>query len=255
MSKKEQKITPEKLYETAAEKFYKVSDFGKDTKNTDKRWIRVGMFPKGFTVEIQWNFFDGEKLISEEPFDKAEPFHDGISVVIRNRKYNVLRDDGTLVFKDWYHYVAAHPEGGYTVEVAEDKYGLQRKEAFADADGNIVSEWFSQVIPMLHGSLYNVSRSTGPGVLDRIQAVYDAEKREVVSDWYDDLCIFMGKTKYARIRKGALYNLLGEDMNPIFGMWSKKPVVVDESGRCQLFDQAGGAFNGDIRTRQVTPVA
>lgn len=254
MANKKSNMTPDELLELACEKFYKVYDFDKNTKASDKKWIRVGVFPGGFTAEIRWNFFDGERLISDEPFDKAEPFHDGTSVVTRNKKYNVLRDNGTLVFKEWYHHISDTPNGKYIVEVVEDEYGLKRKEAFADADGNIISDWYQNILPMLHGHLYNVSKSTGPGVLDRIQAVFDSDRMEIVSEWYDDVCLFMGKTKYCRIRKGNLYNVIGEDCKPMFGLWSSKPIVVDEKGNCQLFDQAGGAFNASLVTRQVTEI-
>lgn len=240
------KLTPTQLYELAKEKYYKVYDFDKDVKATDKKWIRVGTLPD-VKKEITWNFFDGERLISETDFDKAENFEDGISVVVKDRKYNALRDNGAFVFPEWYDYVY-RIDGGYIVEEKEDEYGLNRKEAFADKDGNIVSEWFSQTIPMLHKNLYNVSKKTGPGVLERVQAVYDFTRREIISDWYDDLCIFMGKVKFARIRKGSAYNLIGENGKLIFDVWSKKPFTVSENGTTQVFSEDGKCYNADVKT-------
>ena len=249
------KLTPKELYELAKEMYYKVYDFDKDTKETDKKWIRVGLVPDP-RKEITWNFFNGERLISETNFDKAEDFCSGISIVVKDKKYNVLRDDGTLVFDKWWNYVSATPErDGYVVEEFNDNYGLDRKEAFANANGEIVSEWFSQIMPMLHDSLYCVSKKTGKGVLERVQAVYDLSKNKIVTEWYDDLCIFIGKVKFARIRKGEMYNLIGVDCKPVFEIWSKKPFVVESNGMTQIFSADGKCYNGDIRTGKLELVA
>lgn len=246
------KLTPEQLYELAKDKYYKVYDFDKSTKAADKKWIRVGVLPD-VNKEINWNFFDGERLISEINFNTAEDFENGISIVVKDSKYNALKDNGGFVFSEWYDYVY-RIEGGYIVEVKKDEFGLNREEAFADTEGNIVSEWFSQIIPMLHNNLYNVSRKTGQGVLERVQAVYDFTKREIISDWYDDLCIYTGKVKFARIRQGKLYNLISEDGKPIFKIWSKKPFNVEENGKTQVFAEDGKCYNADVKTGKLEMV-
>lgn len=248
------KLTPQELYELAKEKYFKVYDFDSHTKAADKEWIRVGLIPDP-NQEIQWNFFNGERLLTEEPFDKAEDFENGVSVVIRGHKYNVLKMDGTLLFPEWYDYVCrTGPNTGYIVERKLDEYGLNRESAFADNSGTLLSEFFSNILPMLHNELYCVQKKTGKGVLERICAVYDFATRQLISEWYDDVSLYMGKVKWARVKQNGKYNLLGADGKPIFGLWSSKPITVDEKGKCQLFDSAGGGYNGDISTGQVTEI-
>ena len=239
--------TSSELYELAKEKFYKVYDFDESTKPSDRNWIRVGII-EDVHKPIKWNFFDGAKLISETNFDKADVFTDGRTEVVLDGKYNILKSDGSMVFNDWYDCVFDIPSGGYIVEEKLDKYGLDRRSAFSDYDGSVFSEWYSNIVPMLHKQMYCVSKKNGNGVLDRLQAVYDFSKREIVSDWYDDVCIFVGKVKYARIRKGQLYNLIGEDCKPVFEIWSKKPFTVSENGTTQVFSDDGKCYNADVKT-------
>lgn len=249
------KLTPKQLYEIAKDKYFKVYDFDKDTKAADKKWIRVGLIPDP-NKQIRWNFFDGTRLLCEDSFEIAEDFKDGISIVVKDRKYNALRDDGTMVFNEWYNYVY-RINGGYMVEKSEDQYSLDRDTAFADANGNIVSEWFSMVIPMLHDNadnLFCVSRKTGKAVYEREQAIYDFSKNEIISDWYDNLGIFTGKVKYARINKGESYNLIGKDGKPIFSIWSKRPLTVDDNGMTQIFSDDGTGYNANIVTGELTKI-
>lgn len=249
-------ITPEKLFEIAAEKFYKVYDFEPKTKKTDKKWIRVGLIPDP-NKEIRWNFFDGERLLCDEPFDKAEVFVDGTAVVIRNNEYNVLKDDGTFVFPRWYHYVYKCVDNEhYQVELKKDDYGLVRIEAFADKDGKIVSEWYDQITPMLYGNNYCVAK--GEKIQERKYAMFDLDTYEIVSEWYDSMMMFQWKDMFgiplARVRKGNLHNLIKPNAKLVFDVWSKKPIEVEKDGSCQVFAEDGTAYNANAKTGEIVKI-
>ena len=254
MEKKE--ITPDRLFEIASEKFYKVYDFDKDTKKSDKKWIRVGLIPNP-NKEIQWNFFNGERLLCDEPFDKAEVFENGTSVVIRNREYNVLRDDGTFVFDNWYHYVYKCDDGNhYQVEQKKDEYGLIRIEAFADKDGKIVSDWYDMITPMLYGNMYCVGK--GSKIPERKYAMYNLDTNKIESEWYDSMMMFQWKDifgkPFARIRKGNLHNLISTDNGVVFTVWSKKPIEVEKDGSCQIYAEDGTAYNANVKTGEISKI-
>ena len=250
--KDNKKFTPSELYELAREKFYKVYDFPADTKKEDKTWIRVGVLPD-VTKEIRWNYFNGERLLCDDPFDMAENFCGGTAVVIRNHEYNVLREDGTLVFDKWYHYVSKIDDGKhYQVEVKKDEYGIMRKEAFADADGNIISEWYDQTMTMMNGNLFCVTK--GEKISERKSAVYDVSKNQVISEWYDTVCLFMGEPKWCRVTNNKLNNLLKPDGTLYFDKWSKKAIEVNKDGSCQLLTEDGAAWNASVVTGEMTRI-
>lgn len=252
----ENTITPERLFELASEQYYKVYDFGPKTKKSDKRWIRVGIVPDP-NKEIQWNYFNGIRLLCEENFDKAENFTDGTAVVIRNHEYNVLRDDGTFVFDRWYNYAARCEDGKhYCIEINTDKYGVSRIEAFADKDGKIVSDWYDQITPMMHGNLYCVAK--GRKIPERKYAMFSLETYKVESDWYDSMMMFqwndmLGKP-LARVKKGNLYNLIGTDASIVFGIWSKKPIEVRKDGSCQIYAEDGTVYNANVKTGETNKI-
>lgn len=242
------------LYRIAKEKFYKVYDFDPGTKKSDMKWIRVGKIDN-VNRPIKWNFFDGKRLLSDRDFDKADVFCKGRAVVTLDKKSNVLKDDGTTVFEKWYDSVLELTSGyGYIVEEKQDECGLNRVSAFADYDGNIVSEWFRSILPMLHGNLYTVARSTGKGVLDKVEAVYDFSKRETISDWYDSISMYIGTPKCSHVKHDGKYNLLDTSGNPVFPVWSVRPVSPDKNGKCQLFELDGKAYNADASTGELEEI-
>lgn len=254
--KETKKCSESSLFETACEKYYKVFDFDPKTKKSDRVWIRVGLIPDP-NKEIQWNFFNGERLLCDEPFDKAEVFKDGTSIVIRNHEYNVLRDNGTLVFSKWYHYVSRCEDGKhYIVEEKLDDYGLVRKEAFADSDGEIISEWYDQIFPQSGTNLYCISK--GDKIPERKHAVYSLDKLSIVSDWYDQMMLFMWKDRLgkslARVKKGNFYNLIDTDCKEVFEIWSKKPIEVADDGSCQLFSEDGISYNANAITGKISKI-
>lgn len=245
-----------KLFEVASEKYFKVYDFDPKTKKSDRKWIRVGLIPDP-NKEIRWNFFDGERLLCDEPFDKAEVFTDGRAVVVRNHEYNVLKDDGTFVFPRWYHYVYRCEDGeNYKVEIKKDEYGLSRIEAFADRDGVIVSEWYDQITPMLFGNKYCVAK--GDRIQNRKYAVFDVDTYEIISDWYDSIMMFQWKDMLgrplARVRKGNLHNLITPSAELVFGIWSKKPIEVEKDGSCQIFAEDGTSYNANAKTGETEKI-
>lgn len=251
------KMTPAELYELAKKKYYKVYDFDKGTKVADKRWIRVGLIPDP-NKKITWNFFDGERLVSPTNFDKAEPFCDGTSVVVNGGKYNVLKDDGALVFSDWYDYVAKCDDcKHYIIEANKDKYGLVKTEAFSDLDGKVVSEWYDQMLPMLHRNLWCVSK--GKSIAERKNAVFDLDKCETVTDWYDSVMMFQWKDMFgkpfARVKKDGLNNLMDGDLDVLFSVWSKRPIEVGKDGSCQIFSSDGTVYNANVNTRKLEIVS
>lgn len=249
-------MEPERLFELASEKYFKVYDFDPKTKKSDKVWIRVGLIPDP-NKEIRWNFFNGERLLCDEPFDKAEVFTDGTAVVIRNGEYNVLRDNGSFVLEDWYHYVAKCEDGKhYRIEIKKDNYGLVTSEAFADQNGKIISEWYDQITPMMYGNKYCVAK--GDKIPERKYAMFSLDNCRVESDWYDSMMMFMWKDTFgkpfARVRKGQLYNLIIPDGGVVFTEWSKKPIEVEKDGSCQIFAEDGTAYNANVLTGELTKI-
>lgn len=253
---KKNEMTPERLFEIASEKFYKVFDFDKDTKKSDKTWIRVGLIPNP-NKEIQWNFFNGERLLCSEPFDKAEVFENGTAVVIRNNEYNVLRDDGTLVFDKWYHYVSKCDDGKhYRVEQKKDEYGLIRIEAFANLDGTIMSDWYDQITPMLYGNMFCVAK--GQYIPGRKYAMYNLDNYRIESEWYDSMMMFQWKDilerPLARVIKNGMHNLITPDKGLVFDIWSRKPIEVEKDGSCQIYTEDGTAYNANANTGETTKI-
>lgn len=245
--------TTENLFDIARERFYKVYDFDPKTKSSDRAWIRVGLIPDP-NKEIRWNFFNGEELLCDEPFDKAEVFENGTTVVIRNGKYNVLRDDGTFVLGTWYDYVAKCSDGKHLiVEQKTDEYGIIRIEAIADFNGKFVTEWFDQIMPMLYENYWCVSK--GQNIQHRKSAILNLDTCEIVSEWYDSLMMFQWKDyigkPLARIKKDNTYNLIDTDGRQVFSIWSVKPIEVNKDGSCQITSEDRTVYNANAVTGEI----
>ena len=211
-----------------------------------KEWFYIARdFSDGFACvgkqykgKVVFNYINTKgKPICDEwlDVDHAYDFHDGLAIIEKDEKQNIINYNGEYVGKKWYDKIYNFHEG-YAVVLDNGKYNI------IDEEGNTISdEWFDSIEPTQSGNLFGydgcvvVHRKKGFNYLRKDGKIveqgwydidYNKEKNKfyftyegtIVDDmYYDEIYPFYNGARL--VRNGNFYNYVDKECHLISKEW------------------------------------
>ena len=194
-----------------------------DIDNFNEYGISIVVLNKKYNlIDTNCNF------LSKQWFDYIDNFNEyGISIVMLNKKCNLIDTNGNLLSKQWFDHIS-YFENGFAKVMLNNKYNL------IDVNGNLISQqWFYIVSDF---NEYGISKVK----LNKKCNLIDTNGNLLFQQWFDNISNFNGYG-ISIVLLNHKYNLIDTNCNLLSQQWFDDIYSFNKNGLAQV--ELSGKWN------------